>query len=125
MTQIKIGIMPQNKIREYTKAIVSGKYHPKKNDPKIWFTSIRSLAQVLSDENQALLKLIFENAPDSLKELSLLTGRNPGNLSRTLKTMSHYGFVELEKHAKGKEIRPVVKATDFSVFFGIFDRKVA
>ena len=119
MNPVKIGVMPQKRMRAYTKAIVNGAYHPPKNAPKIWFTSIRSLAQVLSDENQALLKIIFENNPDSMKKLAKLTGRDPGNLSRTLKTMSHYGFVALEK-TTGKQIKPIVKATDFNVSFGIF-----
>jgi len=46
---VKIGIMSQEKIRERTLAIAQGKYKPKPDEPKIWFTSIRSLAEVLSD----------------------------------------------------------------------------
>ena len=34
--------------------IAKGDITPKASDPKIWFTSMRSLAQVLSDENRAL-----------------------------------------------------------------------
>lgn len=54
-----IGIMPQHEIRERTLAIASGKYKPKSNEPKIWFTSYASLAQVLNGENRALLNTIF------------------------------------------------------------------
>jgi len=39
----------------------------------------------------------MDEHPQSLKELEELTGRSPSNLSRTLKTMAHYGIVELEK----------------------------
>ena len=49
MKSIKIGIMPQEKIRERMLAIARGEYHPSPEEPKIWFTSMKSLAEVLSD----------------------------------------------------------------------------
>ena len=87
MKIIKIGIMSQKEIRERTLAIASGKYKPKSDEPKIWFTSIRSLAEVLSDSNQALLQVITEKKPASIRELAEMTGRQSSNLSRTLKTL--------------------------------------
>ena len=54
MKTLKIGIAPQEKIRERILGIAKGKIKPKALDPKIWFTSMRSLSQVLSDENRAL-----------------------------------------------------------------------
>ena len=58
MKSIVVGIMPQEKIRERLLAIARGELKPKASDPKIWFTSMRSLAEVLSDDNRALLKAI-------------------------------------------------------------------
>ncbi len=46
------------------------------------------MAQVLSNENQLLLKTILDRKPESLKELEVATGRSSSNLSRTLKTMA-------------------------------------
>ena len=63
MKPIKSGIMSQNDIKARTLAIASGEYKPKPDDPKIWFTSIRSLAEVLSDANRALLQIILEKKP--------------------------------------------------------------
>lgn len=60
MKTITIGIMPQERIRERVLSIARGEYEPKPSEPKIWLTSIRSLAEVLSDENCALLKAIQE-----------------------------------------------------------------
>jgi predicted transcriptional regulator len=60
MKTITIGIMPQEKIRNRILSIASGKYKPKRGEPKIWFTSMKSLAEVLSDENRALLKVMAE-----------------------------------------------------------------
>lgn len=112
---IKIGIMPQSQIRARTIAIARGEYHPKPSEPKIWFTSIKSLAQVLSDENQILLRIIFEEKPDSIKSLEKITGRKSSNLSRTLKTLEGYGFVELVR--ENKHVKPRAKALSFDVIF--------
>lgn len=109
--------MSQKEIRERTLAIAQGKYKPKPDEPKIWFTSIRSLAEVLSDENQALLQVITDKKPDSIRKLADITGRQPSNLSRTLKTLSAYGFVKLERF--DKTVCPIVQATKFIVIFGV------
>jgi predicted transcriptional regulator len=113
MKTIVVGIMPQEKIRERVLAIARGDYKPKATEPKIWFTSMRSLAEVLSDDNRALLKVIQEAKPQSISSLADITGRKPGNLSRTLKTMSNYGFVEMKRESK--HVRPIAKGTDFRI----------
>ena len=108
--------MPQDQIRARTLAIARGELKPKPGDPKIWFTSIRSLAEVLSDENRALLRVIHEQKPQSISSLASMTGRKISNLSRTLKTMSHYGFVEMKREKN--LVRPVVESTDFRIHAG-------
>lgn len=122
MKRVKIGIMPQKEIRERTLAIARGEYKPSSDEPKIWFTSIRSLAEILSDENQILLQIINEKKPNSIRELADITGRQPSNLSRTLKTLSAYGFVKLEKFKK--TIHPIARFTQFNVIFGIHNKKM-
>jgi len=113
MKPIFIGIMPQEKIRERVLAIARGIYKPKPNEPKVWFTSMKSLAEVLSDENRALLRAILETQPQSISALAIATGRKPSNLSRTLKTMSNYGIVDLKRERS--QVRPVAKATEFRI----------
>ena len=105
MKAIVIGILPQEGIRARVIAIARGEYKPKPSEPKIWFTSMRSLAQVLSYENRALLHVIRASKPVSISELAELTGRKQGNLSRTLRTMSNYGLVKMLQEAKA--LRPV------------------
>ncbi len=92
-----VGVMSFEDFKNYTIAIAKGEYKPKKNEPKIWFNSIKSLAQVLSEENRQLLKLIIEQKPKSISELAPLTGRKANNLLRTLRMMEHYGLVTLNK----------------------------
>ena len=98
-------------------AIARGEYRPKKGEPKVWFETLQSMAQVLSSENQKLLRIIKEKNPTSLKELEIATGRKRSNLSRTLHTMSRYGIIDLVKH--NRTVQPVVKATDFKIEFGL------
>ena len=117
MKVLNIGILSQELMRERTLAIAAGKLKPKPNDPKIWFPSIKSMAQVLSDENQALLKVIADTKPNSISELQAATGRALSNLSRTLKTLANYGIIFLVK--ENNRIKPVAKATTFHVTFGI------
>jgi len=114
---LKVGIMPREEYMRRTIAIARGEYKPRRYEPKIWFESIKSLSQVLSYENQELLKIIFNHKPCSITELEALSKRKKSNLSRTLKTLEKYGIVELSK-VKGK-IVPRVKATDFRVEFGL------
>lgn len=113
MKAIVIGIMPQERIRARMLAIARGEYRPKPGEPRVWFTSMKSLAEVLSDENRALLKVIAEMKPESITTLAKATGRKPGNLSRTLKTMSNYGIVDLRREKR--HVRPIAKATEFRV----------
>ena len=65
MKIIKIGIAPQEKIRERALAIARGDTKSKPSDPKIWFTSMDSLIQVVSDKNPALLEAIRSTLPPS------------------------------------------------------------
>ena len=113
MKAIVIGILPQEKIRQRILAVTRGEYKPKPTERKIWFTSMRSLAEVLSDENRALLKVIKDTKPTSISPLAETTGRKPGNLSRTLKTMSNYGIVGMKRERN--QVRPVAKATAFRI----------
>ncbi len=113
MKRIVIGVMPQKQIRARALAIARGAYKPKPGEPKIWFTSMRSVAEVLSDSNRALLKVIRETEPESVAALAKKTGRRRSNLSRTLKTMSRYGLVDLKREKK--HVRPVATATDFRI----------
>ena len=114
---IKIGIMAREDYKKRTMAIARGDYKPKRGEPKVWFESVQSMAQVLSSENQELLRIINKANPESLKDLEMVSGRKRSNLSRTLKTMSRYGIVDLVK--QNRTVKPVVKAIDFKVEFGL------
>ena len=104
---IRVGIMPLNRVRDYTSAIAKGTYKRKPTEPRIWFTSIKSFAAVLSDENRELLRIVHDNKPESIADLEKMTVRKASNLSRTLRTMANYGLVRLEEGSQGRGRRAV------------------
>ena len=71
----------------------------------IWFDSLKSVANVLSKENQHLLTVIAEQQPQSVTELAALTGRAVSNVSRTLKTLSKYHLVKMQKSQNGLAVK--------------------
>ena len=101
MKTLNIGITSYDRMKTRTMEIARGEYKPARSEPTVWFTSIESFAKVLSGRNRELLATIAREKPDSLTELAELAGRNKSNLSRTLKTMSRYGLVELKEGSRG------------------------
>ena len=116
MKTLKVGIASYEDFKARTMAIARGELKPASDEPKIWFTSIESLAKVLSDRNRELLAMIAESSPSSLHELAEKSGRALSNLSRTLKTMERYGLVQFEKGV-GRTRIPRVMYTDIE--FGL------
>ncbi len=107
MKTLLIGIASYDRMKKRTLEIARGQRTVRRGEPKVWFTSVESFAKVLSDRNRALLELIREHHPESLAELAELSGRQKSNLSRTLKTMEHYGLVTLKQGPRGSIIPSV------------------
>jgi predicted transcriptional regulator len=97
MKTLRIGIASYEQMKARTRAIAHGKHRREAGEPRVWFTSLESLAKVLSAGNRDLLRMIAKTAPESLQDLAETAGREKSNLSRTLKTMEHYGLVHLER----------------------------
>ncbi|MEN5300108.1 helix-turn-helix domain-containing protein [Brucella sp. TWI559] len=106
MTTLRVGIADYEEMKARTMRIARGEEKPKPDEPKVWFTSTESFAKVLSAGNRELLRIIAEQAPGSVEELSDITGRAKSNLSRTLKTMVGYGLIRMER--SGRKLAPKV-----------------
>jgi predicted transcriptional regulator len=98
---LRIGIASRAQMKARTLAVARGDRKPGAGEPKVWFTSMESLAQILSSRNTLLLEMIRRARPASLKQLAALSGRHVSNLSRTLRTMERYGLVKLEPAENG------------------------
>lgn len=118
METMKIGVMSYDGYKARVQDIAAGRRKVAHDEPKIWFNSIESLSQVLSTRNLELLKLIAQEKPGSIKQLGILSGRTPSNLSRTLKTFQQYGVIEMRK-TSGRAMMPVAKACRFSIDYAI------
>ncbi|HGC5374143.1 TPA: transcriptional regulator, partial [Escherichia coli] len=107
----RIGIIPEKVLRQRLIEIAKGERKPHPDEPRVWFSSINAAGQALSNENISLLRLMDEEKPQTMTELAELSGRKLSNLSVTLKMLSSYGFVSLEK--KGNTVHPKALFTDF------------
>lgn len=114
---LHIGIASREQMQARTMAIARGEYKPGPDEPKIWFTSLESLAQVLSAKNRLLLELIKRSRPASIAELAQLADREQSNLNRTLRTMERYGLVILTK--VDRRVVPEVPYERFSVYVAL------
>ena len=107
MKTLQVGIAHYEEIKARTMRIARGDEKPAPDDPKVWFTSTESFAQILSSGNRELLRVIDEQSPGSLEDLSRITGRAKSSLSRTLKTMANYGLVRMDP-GEGQKVVPTV-----------------
>lgn len=101
MKTLHVGIASYEDMKARTLAVARGEVVPGRDEPKIWFVSTESFARILSDRNRSLLGEIAQRPPATLTELAQRTGRQPSNLSRTLKTMARYGLVTLARGPRG------------------------
>lgn len=58
MSALKVGIISYEEMKARTIAIARGELKPSPDEPKIFFNSPKSLADVLSEKNKQLLRLL-------------------------------------------------------------------
>jgi predicted transcriptional regulator len=98
---MKVGIISKEDYVKRTMEIAKGKYKPRENEPKIWFESLKSMSQVLSSDNQNLLKVIIEHNPRSLAELEKLSDRKNPIYQELLKPWKDMGLLNSLKKKEG------------------------
>jgi predicted transcriptional regulator len=109
--RIDIGIKRlEDSLRDFAetwKSVESGKRVRKEDG--IYFESIDDMRSVLTNNRLAILKVIRENKPQSIYELSKMLGRNLKNVNEDLKLLAEIGLVTLEATKKDrKRIMPHV-----------------
>jgi predicted transcriptional regulator len=110
MTTLHIGIAPPSYVKKRMIEIArGGKTLPE--EPRVWVSSLESLAKVLTDKNMLLLEMIRNSQPQSLGELARLSDRKVPNLSRTLHTMERLGIVALLQRPDGRKVPTVLCGT--------------
>ena len=103
MKTLHIGIAPAGYVKRRMMEIAhGGKLLP--GEPKLWVSSLESLAKVLSERNMLLLQMIRNAHPQSLTELARLSGRAVSNLSRTLHSLERLGLVAMQEKSGGRKV---------------------
>jgi predicted transcriptional regulator len=102
MNKLNIGIASYEEMKQWTLDVATGRIKPDPNGPRLWFTSLKAAANLFTEENRQLLKVIAEQHPQSIAELEKLTHRKASNLSRTLKKLEQYGLVRLVEAEEGR-----------------------
>jgi predicted transcriptional regulator len=106
MRTLHIGIAPPSYVKKRMLDIARGG-KPLPDEPRVWVSSLESLAKVLTEKNMLLLEIIRNSQPQSLGELAKLSHRKVPNLSRTLHTMERFGIVELSESPNGRKVPTV------------------
>jgi len=73
------------------------------------FPSVEALMRLLTPENRQLLAAIRDRKPQSIVELSEITGRAAPNLTRTLAKLEAVGFVRMKTVKRRKVPTTVVR----------------
>jgi len=107
MKTLHIGIASAGYVKRRMLEIARGG-KPLPGEPKLWVSSLESLAKVLSERNMLLLQIIRSSRPQSLTELARLSGRAVSNLSRTLHSLERLGLVAFEEKSRGRKVPTAV-----------------
>lgn len=102
-------------MREYTLKIARGEIKLSVNAPKIFFPSLRAMAEALNENNRILMEFINKYHPATIGELAALVDKDAGNVSRALKRLESYGLVKLEKQPGRRDKTPTVVAEKISM----------
>ncbi len=111
MTQFKIQSLQD--LAEEMKAVARGEKPAPADAATVSFESADALLRLLTPENRELLRIIRDEKPQSVSELSRRTKRAGPNLARTLDKLEAMGLVEM----RGEERRriPIAVASKFKV----------
>lgn len=111
-TRMKIGIASAEEQRRRTIDIAAGRHKRVRGEPKVWFTSLKTAAEIL-ERNRELIRIIADEHPETVKELAAKSGRAESNVSRSLKRLEACGIVRMVP--SGRSRRPEALAREFDI----------
>ncbi|HEX8664697.1 MAG TPA: MarR family transcriptional regulator, partial [Beijerinckiaceae bacterium] len=107
MTEYKI--QSHDHLRREMTAVARGEKPAPKDAARPSFNSVEAVMRLLTPENRALLAVLRDRKPQSIAELSKITGRASPNLTRTLAKLEAIGLIEMKTVNHRKIARPMVK----------------
>lgn len=110
--RMKIGIASPAQQRQRTIDIAAGRRKRAPGEPKVWFPSLKAAAEIL-ERNRELIRIIWDEHPETVKQLAAMSGRAESNVSRSLKRLEAYGIVRMVQHGRAR--RPEALAREFEI----------
>jgi predicted transcriptional regulator len=101
---IKSHAQTMQECAEIMDAVMRGE-NVKPEEPQYTFTSFEAFRKAMTPQRFALLKVIRERHPESIKELAAITNRDMKNISEDVKILLDMDLIEMEKHGKSKAPR--------------------
>ena len=77
--------------------------HVTPEEPQYSFTSFEAFRKAMTPQRFALLKVIREKQPESIKELAAITHRDMKNISEDVKILLEMDLIEMERHGKNQQ----------------------
>lgn len=115
MKAIVIGIMPWEQNRDYILAVAGGSRPREPHRPKVWFASMKSLRDTLSNQRLALRREVIKKMrPASMAELAEIAGSDPVTLARAMTTVSDFGVMELKRESDQVQLVAVTTGMDLA-----------
>ncbi len=108
MTTLKVGIASYEEMKARSMAVARGERRVARSEPKVWFTSTRSLSPRFC---RPAIATCCRSSPTRRPVRSTNWRRSRQGqvrLSRTLRTMEGYGLVRLERGERGRIIPKVM-----------------
>ena len=97
------------------RSVAKGEKPAPKDAGKVSFNSAEAVVRLLTAENRQLLAIIRDKAPQSIQELSELTGRAQPNLTRTLGKLEAMGLVKSKTKGNRKVLTVQIKKIVFEI----------
>ncbi len=104
-----------NELREEMRAVARGERSPS-------LLPAREVLNVLSSsEHMEILRVIHQNRPETVSQLSKIIGRAQPNISRSLQQLAKHGLIQLVR--EGREVRPLpcVESVSISLAQGTYE----
>ncbi|MFO1186954.1 MAG: MarR family transcriptional regulator [Alphaproteobacteria bacterium] len=111
----KFRIQSHKALKAEMKAVARGS-RPASADASVpSFNSAQALLRLLTPENRSLLAVLRDKKPQSIAELSQMTGRAQPNVTRTLMKLEAIGLIRMRQEGRRKVPVATVRRVRFEI----------
>jgi predicted transcriptional regulator len=115
LKKVRIIVQPIEDTKAQWAEALRGKIRSIQMPGTIVFTSLESVAKVLSPARLELLGAVLNGKPESLYALAKAVGRDFKNVHSDVKMLAEVGLLELKPTGKRDALKPIAKYSRFEV----------